>query len=208
MPQLKRKQLAIILSKLAPSPKPKLKWEGYTLDPESAAEIAYIAAWANNDIQDKTVIDLGCGSGKLAIAAALLGAERVVGVDIDKEAVKTAKTNARQAGVTISLVAADIQCLTGHFDTALTNPPFGSWHKGADVQFLMKALETSDVVYSLHKRSKTVRSFLAQKIPELEGIVSQIYEMEINIARTYRFHKKKRYPIKVDLYRILKTGLK
>jgi predicted RNA methylase len=208
MPQLRRKKLAIILSKLAPSPKPKLKWEGYTLDPEAAAEIAHIAAWANNDIQGKKVVDLGCGSGILAIAAALLGAEWVVGVDIDKEAVNTAKTNANKAGVTIDLVATDIQGVTGHFDTALMNPPFGSWHKGADIQFLSKALETSDTVYSLHKQSKPARSFLAQKILELEGSISQIHEMEINIARTYRFHKKKKYPVKVDLYRILKTGVK
>jgi putative methylase len=208
MPQLRRKQLAIILSKLAPSPKPKLKWEGYTLDPEAAAEIAHIAAWTNNDIQGKKVVDLGCGSGILAIAAALLGAEWVVGVDIDKEAVRTAKINANKAGVTIELVAADIQGIAGHFDTAIMNPPFGSWHKGADVQFLSKALEISDTVYSLHKQSKLARSFLAQKILELEGSISQIYEMEINIARTYRFHKRKKYPIKVDLYRILKTGVK
>ena len=208
MPPLKRKQLAIALSKLAPSPKPKLKWEGYMLDSEAAAEIAHIAGWINNDLRGKNVVDLGCGSGILAIAAALLGAEWVVGIDIDKEAVKTAKTNARQTGVNVDLVAADIQCVTDHFDTVLMNPPFGSWHKGADVQFLRKALEISDVVYSLHKRSKPVRSFLAQKVPELEGSINQMHEMEIRIARTYKFHKKKRYPVKVDLYRILKTSSK
>jgi predicted RNA methylase len=205
---LRRKQLAITLSKLAPSPEPKLKWEGYTLDPEAAAEIAYVAAWTNDDIQGKKVVDLGCGSGSLAIAAALLDAEWVVGVDIDKEAVKTAKTNAEQAGVTVDLAAADIRCVTGHFDTALMNPPFGSWHKGADVRFLKKALEISDVAYSLHKRNRRVRSFLAQKIPELGGSISQLYEMEVNIARTYRFHKKKSYTVKVDLYRVLKTNPK
>ncbi len=40
------------------------------------------------------VLDIGCGSGILAIAAVLLGAERAVGVDIDKQSVKTARENA------------------------------------------------------------------------------------------------------------------
>lgn len=41
-----------------------------------------------------TVLDVGCGSGILAIASLLLGAESAVGVDIDKTAVKTAVENA------------------------------------------------------------------------------------------------------------------
>ena len=40
------------------------------------------------------VLDLGCGSGILAIAAARLGAERVVALDIDPLAVRAARENA------------------------------------------------------------------------------------------------------------------
>jgi ribosomal protein L11 methyltransferase len=40
------------------------------------------------------VLDMGCGSGILSIAAILLGAEKATGVDIDENAVKTAKENA------------------------------------------------------------------------------------------------------------------
>lgn len=42
----------------------------------------------------ETVLDVGCGSGILSIAALLLGADRAVGVDIDPLAVKTAEANA------------------------------------------------------------------------------------------------------------------
>lgn len=42
----------------------------------------------------ETVLDYGCGSGILAIAAAKLGAARVVGVDIDPQAVAAARDNA------------------------------------------------------------------------------------------------------------------
>ena len=44
--------------------------------------------------EDSTVLDIGCGSGILAIAGVLLGAESAVGVDIDAQSVKVAKDNA------------------------------------------------------------------------------------------------------------------
>lgn len=46
--------------------------------------------------ENDTVLDIGCGSGILAIAAALLGAKRAVGVDIDAQSVKVAKENAQR----------------------------------------------------------------------------------------------------------------
>ena len=45
------------------------------------------------------VLDYGCGSGILAIAAAKLGAARVDGVDVDPQALATARDNARGNGV-------------------------------------------------------------------------------------------------------------
>ena len=44
-------------------------------------------------------LDIGCGSGILAVAALLLGCENAVGIDIDEMAVKTAKENAELNGV-------------------------------------------------------------------------------------------------------------
>jgi ribosomal protein L11 methyltransferase len=46
-----------------------------------------------------TVLDIGCGSGVLSIAAALLGAEFVLGVDIDEEAVSAATSNVESNGL-------------------------------------------------------------------------------------------------------------
>jgi len=51
------------------------------------------------DLKGKTVIDFGCGSGILAIAAIKLGAEKVIGIDIDPQAIVASKDNAERNGV-------------------------------------------------------------------------------------------------------------
>jgi ribosomal protein L11 methyltransferase len=47
------------------------------------------------DVSDQTVLDLGTGSGVLTMAAALMGARSVVGIDIDQDAIDSAETSAR-----------------------------------------------------------------------------------------------------------------
>jgi ribosomal protein L11 methyltransferase len=51
------------------------------------------------ELRDKTLIDLGCGSGILAIAALKLGAKRVIGIDIDPQALQASQENAKRNGV-------------------------------------------------------------------------------------------------------------
>lgn len=51
------------------------------------------------ELTGKTVIDYGCGSGILAIAALKLGAKRVIGVDIDPQAIEASRANAERNGV-------------------------------------------------------------------------------------------------------------
>ena len=51
------------------------------------------------DVKDKIVIDYGCGSGILGVAALLLGAKKVYATDIDPQAVLATKQNAELNGV-------------------------------------------------------------------------------------------------------------
>ena len=51
------------------------------------------------DLSDKTVLDFGCGSGILAIAALKLGAKRAIGIDIDPKAITASLENAERNGV-------------------------------------------------------------------------------------------------------------
>jgi len=50
-------------------------------------------------LSGKTVIDFGCGSGILAIAALKLGAERAIGIDIDPQALQASRDNAQRNDV-------------------------------------------------------------------------------------------------------------
>lgn len=54
---------------------------------------------ATHDLQNKTVLDYGCGSGILAIAAAKLGAKEIFCVDNDPQALTATQNNAQQNGV-------------------------------------------------------------------------------------------------------------
>ena len=47
------------------------------------------------DVTDATVLDLGTGSGVLSMAAALMGARTVVGIDVDQDAINSAETSAQ-----------------------------------------------------------------------------------------------------------------
>ncbi|MDD9155702.1 50S ribosomal protein L11 methyltransferase [Aliivibrio sp. S4TY2] len=64
------------------------------------ATTALCLEWLESiDLKGKTVIDFGCGSGILAIAAIKLGAAKVVGIDIDPQAITASKDNAARNGV-------------------------------------------------------------------------------------------------------------
>lgn len=51
------------------------------------------------DLNDCTMIDFGCGSGILAIAALLLGAPQAIGTDIDPQALEASRDNAGRNGI-------------------------------------------------------------------------------------------------------------
>ena len=61
---------------------------------------ALCLTWLDSlDLNNKIVIDYGCGSGILAIAALKLGAERVIGIDIDPQAIQASRDNAERNNV-------------------------------------------------------------------------------------------------------------
>jgi len=192
------------ISEVEPHPAPKAHLEQYTIPPAVAAEILYLAAYVYDDILEKRVLDLGCGTGRLAIGAAILGAKEAVGVDIDRAAVMAAKRNAMAMGMKemTHWIVADVDVLRGHSDTVLQNPPFGVQRRKADRKFIRKALELGRAIYSLHKGGERNRGFIKKFIDKHGGRVAGIFPMNMEIPRLFDFHTKKKHIVKVDLYRI------
>ena len=70
------------------------------------------------------ILDIGCGSGILSVASALLGAKKALGVDIDATAVKVSKETAELNGVTANtefFVGDAIKEVDGKFDIIVAN---------------------------------------------------------------------------------------
>lgn len=70
-----------------------------------------------------SVLDVGCGSGVLAIVACRLGADRAVGIDISPAAVPTTRANAERNGVAtqIEVSTTPLAELDGEFDVVVAN---------------------------------------------------------------------------------------
>lgn len=64
-------------------------------------------------LQGKSVIDMGTGTGILGILAAMRGAERVIGIEIDEAAYENAKENVTLNGVKMELIHGDATALSG-----------------------------------------------------------------------------------------------
>ena len=221
---VRKLDLEIALSKVEAHPSPKAHLEQYTITAEIAAELLYIAAYANDDVVDKTVADLGCGTGRLAIGSILLGAREAIGVDIDRAAVEVAVKNAEKLAVKDKThwIIADIAAVRGTFDTVLQNPPFGVQRRRADRRFLKKALEVGERIYSLHKSSGAKRKlssgkrhdtptlpavFLREYIERHGGTVKAVYKMQMTIPHMFDFHTKPTHRFPVELY-VIETGTK
>ncbi len=77
--------------------------------------------WLDAHLQgDETLLDYGCGSGILAIAAAKLGAARIDGVDIDPQAVSSSRDNAALNDVTAHFCLPG-ELVAGQYDVVVAN---------------------------------------------------------------------------------------
>jgi ribosomal protein L11 methyltransferase len=76
------------------------------------------------DLGDRRVLDVGCGTGILAIAAKMLGAKEVVAIDLDPESVRATRENAERNGVEVVAQVGDLLVgIEDHapFDVAISN---------------------------------------------------------------------------------------
>ena len=217
---IRKLDLELFLSSIPVHPSPNASLEQYTISEAVAATMLYVAAYTYGDIIGKRVLDLGCGTGRLSLASAFLGAESVVGIDINKTAIKIAHENSVRTGFNglTQWIQGDIATVLGEFDTVVQNPPFGVQKRSADRRFLAKALEVGNAVYSLHNHPHTDKQllsrlkagagllqiepspFILRFVDEHGGRVEAAFALPIVIPHMFNFHTKAKHEIVIDLY--------
>nr|GLL49057.1 methyltransferase-like protein 5 [Ipomoea trifida]GMD94752.1 methyltransferase-like protein 5 [Ipomoea batatas]GME09183.1 methyltransferase-like protein 5 [Ipomoea batatas] len=204
---MKLKQLEGLLGSLEQFSSPKIELEQYPTGAHIASRMLYTAENSFGDVSNKVVADFGCGCGTLGLAAALLEAEHVIGLDIDTESLEIAATNADELEVDMEFVQCDIRNLQWKgqiVDTVVMNPPFGTRKKGADMDFLFVALKVaSQAVYSLHKTTTREHIKRAALRDYNASSAEVICELRYDVPQLYKFHKKKEVDIAVDLWRFV-----
>ncbi len=202
---LSKSGLAILLSRLKVFEDASRMAEQYPTDSEIAAGVLW-QAYMLGDIAGKRIADLGCGTGILAIGAALLGAKSVIGIDTDEAALARAGENLSQlcdglgSRLPVRFVEQDVRKFSQDVDTVIQNPPFGTAEKHADRVFLEKACSVASVVWSFHKEStaRFVESFAA----DAGFAVTHILPFGFPLKRSMAHHRKRIERIRVCCWRL------
>ncbi|XP_054167846.1 rRNA N6-adenosine-methyltransferase METTL5-like [Oppia nitens] len=207
---MKLKALESLMQSVDEFQSPKVCYEQYSTSVHISSRMLYTIDHTFDDLRYKCVADLGCGSGRLTIGSALIGAQYVLAIDCDWDAVQQMVENLEEfENITASVdpICADItdedmwQPFHKRFDTCILNPPFGTKrNKGIDMIFLKRALQlSSNAVYSLHKTS--TREHILRKAKEWSVEAQVLAELRFDLPKVYKFHKHSSVDIEVDFYR-------
>lgn len=149
------------------------------LDAGSQALVKALARFAGHK-PPKRIVDLGCGTGVLGIAAATLWPEaEALLVDADRRAVECAQSNIERLGLAarcrVAWWDAREQPIDSRFDLALVNPPFHQ--RGMDVDF-GPALALFDSLREWIRPGRRALIVANRKLP-YEAPLEEIGELEI-----------------------------
>ncbi len=201
-----KNQLEAELQAVSDFQEPKRHLEQYRTPASVAAHLVSLAD-LQGDIDNRTVIDLGSGTGMLALGAALRGPSQVVGLEIDDAALTRAVENEQAlfAEPEISWVKGDATRLPIDLEgsTVVANPPFGahSDNRHADRDFLETVASGAAVSYTIHNEGS--REFLEAFTMDNGGRITHAYGVEFFVPRQFRHHENDRHEIQAELYRVV-----
>lgn len=192
-----KKRLEIALSRLKTFSSGKAELEQYQMPSSLGAEIVWWA-YMNGDVNRKIVCELGCGNGILGVGAGLLGASAVYFVDVDSSMIKLAKENAKGLKVKAGFFNCDVSDFDKKCDTVVMNPPFGVQREHSDREFLLKAFESCDAVYSVHKSES--KGFIQKICADNKFFAAGVLDRNFVIRKFYDFHTKMRKDVRVKAF--------
>jgi putative methylase len=202
---MKKKELEILLQKIPSFEKPIPNLEQYITSANIASDIIFYA-YQFGDIKNKIIIDLGCGTGIFSVGTYLTGAKKVIGIDIDENAISIAREFSKNNKYDITFINQDVTEVVNKCDTVFMNPPFGA-QKGnlkADRKFIEKGFEISSVIYSIHLTNTL--PFITKLVSVLGGEINYSKEYIYSIKHSFNFHKKKFVRYNITNIRIITNG--
>ena len=203
----RKKHLEMRLQNIPSHPKPKVGLEQYTTPSVIASDLIW-NAFGFGDIEDRNVLDLGCGTGIFTIGSALMGASSSIGVDSDEDSIRLAGDVSDKLKLdNVEFIVSDIDEFNEplNVDTLFQNPPFGSQRradKGQDLKFVKKAVEiNAQVLYSFHMAS--TEEFLMKFYADNNLEITHIFRYKFPIPKIYDFHNKEKQIVDVIVIRAI-----
>jgi len=185
---------------------PQATLEQYPTPPALAAHVIHLAD-LHDDIEGRTILDLGTGTGMLTLGAALRGPARVIAVELDSGPLATAVENRRRVGTRtpIHWLQADATRLPLSIPepvTVVMNPPFGAHdgQAGADRGFLSAVADMASVSYSVHNAGS--KGFIEAFADDNGGSVTHAFSAAFAVDNQFEHHDKQRGEIDTEVYRI------
>ena len=127
------------------------------------------------DFEGKTVLDIGCGSGILALYAHLLGAGMIYAVDNDPDAILNAKKNVSLNGVgTINLVCAHLQDVHEAFDIVLANIDIKTFSEHSEKIASLVGRNGLLFISGILRKNKNQLAFIFSRAGVLSKIIKKI----------------------------------
>lgn len=188
---------------------PNVDLEQYRTPASVAAHLLSLAELMG-DVEDRVVLDLGTGTGMLAIGAALLKPSTVVGVDIDEDAIDGARRNEAQVdpNASIEWILGDVRelPLCVNETTVVANPPFGAQkaNRHADRDFFDTIRDIATVSYTIHNEGS--QEFVEAYTMDNGGVITHAYGVTFSLPRRFGFHEADETTIQAELYRIEWSG--
>ncbi len=200
-----RRSIARRLETVRDFEQPTPDLEQYLTPPEIAAHVCHLAA-LQGDLTDRIVLDLGTGTGMLALGASLCDPSHVLGVEIDRDALSVARENERRLDppIPIEWIQGDVTQLPVRLDgvTVLSNPPFGAQrgNRHLDRRFLEVVSDVAAVSYTIHNEGSQpfVEAFSADR----GGEITHAFRAPLPIERRFEFHSSERRTIDAEIFRI------
>ena len=145
----------------------------------------------------RSVLDLGSGTGRLAIGAALFGAIPVVGLEVDARLVPIARAAARAVGARVEFRISDVATWGRPADIVVMNAPFGAQRRHADRPFWDRALALARTAIGAFASSAS-RTFIAQLALDRGAHVIEVEPVPWNLPRTFPHHRAAKVRLAVD----------